>query len=360
MTTVGHHTAFEVRYRNKLKGLLAADGLLMEYNDDLAAIDLGLHLYTPGSSPLQTSHARVWMQAKGLRTESIGVSEYHSAKSIAVAKLPIEIVRYWYSFPEPIYLVVYVESADEFLAADIRELVDTAGGPAKIGKSPEQKTVTLFVPTAATLAWAVERMPRHRSMRIDGPSFRGRPLGHRLDPLRSELNRVDPGTYSRLVRSLLKAHDFRPDSPMSLEKIDEASKVSWSFGRLTYTYEWVNPLFTEFGYDEGSDFRIEGAPFFAQGEVLVIIAPSGNESHHDEIDWVELGVEVTRRDIEQVLVFTNERDHEAAYMGIWRGRIKGPACWPQGLGSLSFNVLVTTNVYLEFLEHLTWRVRNYL
>jgi hypothetical protein len=33
---------------------------------------------------------------------------------------------------------------------------------------------------------------------------------------------------------------------------------------------------------------------------------------------------------------------------------------PQGLGSLAFNVLTATLVYLEFLDRLRWRYVNYL
>jgi hypothetical protein len=32
---------------------------------------------------------------------------------------------------------------------------------------------------------------------------------------------------------------------------------------------------------------------------------------------------------------------------------------PQGLGSLAFNVLMATNIYLEFLDRISWRMVNY-
>jgi hypothetical protein len=50
--------------------------------------------------------------------------------AVAVPGIPVETVRYRYGAPEPVYLVVYLESVDAFLVADVRELVDAAGGPA--------------------------------------------------------------------------------------------------------------------------------------------------------------------------------------------------------------------------------------
>jgi hypothetical protein len=278
MPETGGHTHFEIQYRNKLKALLASDGLLVEYEEDLAALDLGLHIYLPGSDPPEASLVRVWMQAKGLRTASLDLERYRAVTSIAVSKLDIDTVQYWYSFPEPVYIVLYIESADEFLAADIREIVDARGGVPSLRQTASQREVTIHVPKVATLAQAVGHMPRHRSMRIDGPSFRGRPLGHRLDPLRSELHPLKPSRYLALVHALLGVHDFRPSSPEGLKPVHERPQLAWTFGRLTYTYEWAIPLFTEFGYDAGSDFRIEGQPFCAQGEVLVVIAPQADIS----------------------------------------------------------------------------------
>jgi hypothetical protein len=33
-------------------------------------------------------------------------------------------LRFWYAAPEPVYLVVYVESVDLFIAEDVRDIVD--------------------------------------------------------------------------------------------------------------------------------------------------------------------------------------------------------------------------------------------
>jgi hypothetical protein len=116
-----------------------------------------------------------------------------------------------------------------------------------------------------------------------------------------------------------------------------------------------------FGYDEGSDFRIEGAPFHAHGDVLVVVDPNGRQPDDTLRQRLRPFVEEAgARDVEQVLVFLNASEGDAGMVGDWRVSAAPIACWPQAMGSLSFNVLVTTNVYLQFLDRLTWRYVHYL
>jgi hypothetical protein len=99
---------------------------------------------------------------------------------------------------------VHVEAAGVFLADDIRDLVDGLGGMPALASMHDagQITLTLKVPTDSTLENALERMPKHRAVRIDGPHFRGRPLGHRYDPMRSELAPLPPADFEALVMRL--------------------------------------------------------------------------------------------------------------------------------------------------------------
>lgn len=61
----------------------------------------------------------------------------------------------------------------------------------------------------------------------------------------------------------------------------------------------------------------------------------------------------------RVLVFFNAPDHHGL-LGSWRVTLE-PLVWmPQGLGSLAFNVLTATSIYLEFLDRIGWRHVNYL
>lgn len=123
-------------------------------------------------------------------------------------------MRIWYAAPEATYLVVYVGAIDGFLAEDVRDIVDRQGGvdflrPDHFGV---QETITVHVATDALLddrmLDSLDSMVAHRSMRIDGPAFRGRPLGHRLDPLRCGLAELDPDVFDRVVDDLLAAHLF--------------------------------------------------------------------------------------------------------------------------------------------------------
>jgi len=361
---IGDQDAFEFSYRNKLKGLLSQHGLLIEYDEDRAALDLGLHPYKPeAATGHELSDARVWFQCKGVRTIALGAEEFRVSDDVAVADLPVHQVRYWYGGADPVYLVVYVEAADMFLAHEVRELVDAVGGMAALASKQEggQQTLTLKVPTESTLERALERMPHHRSIRVDGPHFRGRPLGHRYDPLRSELSPMAPSEFEALVMRLLELHDFRIEAEIDLRPLlgDDIGRVRGFRGTLHLTYEWVTPLGTEFGTDGVSDFRLEAKPEFAHGEVLVIIhsdvvaAPSPAPAIHQLLkEWETEGVS-------QILVFFNDTDMGGTFGG-WFSNFQPLLRLPQGLGSLAFNVLTTTLVYLEFVDRLRWRYLNYL
>lgn len=362
MPAIGDDDEFESNYMAKLKAKLAPVGLLVNYEKDRAALDLGLHLYARGPAGTQASSVRVWLQAKGRHDASFSYEDFANAALIAVGGLPVDTVKYWYTAPEPVYLVAYVESVDEFLAADVRELVDDLGGMPHLVSLGDQQTMTLHLSTEATLERALVAMPKHRSMRIDGPSFRGRPLGHGHDPLRSELSPLGPDDFEELVNALLAAHDFRPGEWRPLSCLPGHREPRACIGTLGFTYEWVLPMMTEFGFDADSDFRIEGEPFSAHGQVLVVVDPDGEPSAERGEELEDLLDEAVAKGVTQALVFTNAREADASAYATWRLLVEpaAPSCQPQRLGSLAFNVLVTTNVYLQFFDRLTWRFVNFL
>ena len=51
---------------------------------------------------------------------------------------------------------------------------------------------------------------------------------------------------------------------------------------------------------------------------------------------------------------------DGALFGGWRSALEPLAGSPQGLGSLAFNVLTATLVYLEFVDRLRWKYVNYI
>lgn len=343
----------------KLRSILGEKGLLLDYSLDRAAIDVGVHFWVEVEGKRQVVGARVWFQAKGYHDTTVTAADYNEAETITTPSLEMDHVRYWYSSPEPVYLVLYIECVDAFLAADVRDLVDRRGGLTKIA-APGQKTTAFKMSKTETLGRALANMPRHRSMRIDGPSWRGRPLGHGIDPLRSAFAPMPPVLFVDVVSGLLDAHDFRLAAPIASVRdslnVDTPAVLP---GRLYLTYEWVLPMTTEFGWDEGSDFRIEGAPLHAQGDVVVVVDPTGVATPES------LGVDVRALAesiaAERVIVMSNTK-FTAAQFGRWRvgAHAIGLSCEPQDLDSLTFNVLTATNVFLAFHERLAFEHTSYL
>lgn len=358
---VGEDNAFEALYMAKLGSVLAPSGILIKYDNDLAALDRGLHLYEPATSgETEVGPSRVWIQAKGKRAATLTGEKFSKARTVTVSNLSVRQVQYWYAAPEAVYLTVYVESVDTFLAADTRELVDAIGGWQYFREHPNQKTMTLHVPTSASIARALDQMPRHRSMRIDGPAFRGRPLGHRYDPLRSELDVMPPTQFGALVAQILDAYGYKVDAAVEEAPFSPDGPLSASFGKLAYTYEWVLPMTTEFGFDEGSRFRIEGKPLYAHGDVLVIVDAEPDSGNDYAAILSKVLEEASKRKITDVLIFINAGESAMEMATGWRLAAKGFKCWPQLLGSVAFALLVTTNVYLDNLGKVPWHDVNYL
>lgn len=359
MPRIGDDDQFEQNYMAKLRLYLTEVGVLVEYPLDRAAIDVGVHLWVDSEGQDEVVGARIWFQAKGFHSTTIPTDVYEAAEAITTPPLPIDQVSYWYSAPEPVYLVLFVESVDTFLAVDVRDLVDRRGGLKNIADA-DQKTVSFRIPKTETLTAALKAMPRHRSMRIDGPAWRGRPLGHGFDPLRSALAPMAPGMFADLVSGILSAHDFRQiERKRSIRELLSEDKPTVFAGRMHLTYEWILPMTTEFGMDEGSDFRIEGEPFNVQGDVLVIVDPIGSASPKS------LGVHVSKlcreSSINRVLVFANTQFTPAQFGGWFAGlRDSDLICYPQDLGSFTFNVLTTTNVFLDYHDRLELALVNYL
>ncbi|HXH36970.1 MAG TPA: DUF4365 domain-containing protein [Plantibacter sp.] len=341
----------------KLRGNLAERGVAVEYPLDRAAIDVGVHLWVDVDGAKQVVGARVWFQVKGFHDTTVARVDYDEADAITTPSMEMDHVRYWYNAPEPVYLVLYIESADAFLAADVRDLVDRRGGLAKVATS-DQKTTTFKIPKTNTLEHAIAGMPRHRSMRIDGPAWRGRPLGHGIDPLRSALAPMPRELFIDIVNGILSAQDFRLTPPVETVKSHlSANSPTVLRGRMYLTYEWVLPMTTEFGFDAGTDFRIEGAPLHAQGDVLVVVDPVGDAT----LESIDIDAFAKAAATDRVIVMSNTLFTPAQFGQWFAGlREKGLRCEPQDLSSLTFNVLTTTNVFLDFHDRLAFDHVNYL
>ena len=366
---IGKENLFEKSYREKFRSLVSDFGLFVQYEQDLASIDLGLHLTTSSNTEGRVSRTRIWFQLKGIHKETLPTEDYRSLNDVSVPVM-LHHLKFWFASPEPIYLAVYVEAADKFLVEDVRELVYRKWGDRFLtpGTFPEdQHTATVKLRTEATLTpERVELMRRHQSMRIDGPFFRGRPLGHRLDPLRCSLERMEPAVYVCLVQRLLSVHAYRLTEDEELDPavlfagdLPTDEHAALTTGRLFNTYEWVPYLLTEFGVGSTDDFRSEGTPQFAQGPAAVFI--HGDPRSHPCTDSLRDFARCLKdRGIRRLLVFANTDDY--AYFGSFFGGCRGTEveCVPQLLGDLPSSLLTATAVYLEFREAITWKIVNYL
>lgn len=364
---IGKEDEFEGVYREKFRVLAREFGEFVQYERDRAAVDIGLHLTTKSAAQRRVSHTRIWFQLKGIHKETLPPDDYDRARDIGVS-VSLNHLKFWFASPEPIYLVVYVEAADTFLAEDVRELVYRQWGEnffAPNNFRDDQQDVTVHIRTDALLTpERVELMRRHQSMRIDGPFFRGRPLGHRLDPLRCSLCRLEPIVYVSLVQRLLNVHDYRITEALDASSLFSGSALTdehvlLTIGNLYNTFEWVPHLFTEFGTGPNDDFRVEGTPQFAHGATAVCIHGDPRSRPHPDT-LRDFAGSIRDRSIHRLLVFANTDD--AAYFGSFFGGCRGTGveCMPQLLGDLGYSLLTATVVYLEFREAISWKLLNYL
>lgn len=366
--TIGYNDEFEGRYTEKFRLRAGEHGEFVKYERDRTATDLGVHLTYPAKKGREVSHTRIWFQLKGIKSTTLPYEKYAQAHAIS---LPVSLdhLKFWFASPEPIYLVLYVECVDKFLVEDVQEIVHRGWGeeflrPETFPVGQEQVTVKLSKDAELTPAtWAA--MLRHQSMRIDGPFFRGRPLGHRLDPLRCSLNKFDPAVFCQLVGRLLDVHGYHKEEDLEPAILFpnvsiDSQRAVLTRGMLHHTFEWVFQMTTEYGIGANDDFRIEGKPLSAQGRCAVFIH-GDPRSYPDSEAFRRFAGSLLEQRIPQLLVFANLRD-DPAYFGAFFSATRGTglSCIPLLLGEIAYSLLTTTVVYLEFREAVSWRCKNYL
>ena len=361
---VGPQTQFEREYDIKFRGLLVSRGLFIQYDRDNAGIDLGLHLFSPTRrrDPSRPSLAKVWFQLKGHTRKSFPADRLAGMQLVPCSKLLVDTVRFWLASPEVVYLVVYLEATDEFIGEDVREIVGRQAPEALMDLNllgGGHKTMTLNVDRHAVLDDAAfDRMLNHGALRIDGPQWRGRPLGHNIDPSRSEINPLHSVDYLNLVERLLEAHGFVLHGAIPMP--DGVEDVTLTQGVMHSTYEWTHQLFTEFGFSDDETFRIESRPFYVQGPCAVLI-DARQEADVDIWDYIHTICEAIHAGgtVKQLLVFINRTTEEGEF-GDSRKAAEPLECMPQDLGSLTFNLLTATSIYLEFREKISWNTAHSL
>lgn len=365
---IGRTDGFERRYVQKFRNLISDFGEFINYEYDRAAVDLGLHLTEPSSESggLETvSNVRIWFQLKGVQSSTLSLIDFERSADIAIP-LKVSHIKFWYASPEAIYVAVYIECIDTFIAEDIRNIVDRTWkddilNPLTLGS---QEKITVKLSKAAILDQVrLKDMTKHRSLRIDGPSFRGRPLGHRLDPLRCILKKMEPTIFSSLVERLLEEHRYQVEEEVDIKNLfpqnsDDIARLT--YGTLHYTYEWVFQMTTLFTPDN-SGFRLEGSPISAQGKCAVLIHSKKCNRPQSKV-LKQLIKQMNEKEIEHLLVFVNEQiTRDMAYAGSFVSilRKKDVKCVPQGLSELAFSLLVATLVYIDFRDKVSFELVNY-
>lgn len=263
MPSLQTEESFEDDYRRRFEALIRDRGLLIEFRRDRAALDVAVMLTREGS--LELSGVKVWFQLKGVHAATLSAEQLCS-KGHAAVRVSLDHLRFWYAAPEATYLVLYVEATGEFLAEDVRDIVDRQWGPGFLAPDAlvGQDTVTVHLQAdAAFNEELLYRMLAHRSMRIDGPAFRGRPLGHRFDPLRSQLDILQPDDFEIVVNALLAAHNYRNEEDLSASMLladlqPGRNEATLRVGTLHSTYEWIFQLSVEFGHATDPQPRDEG------------------------------------------------------------------------------------------------------
>lgn len=364
MPMIGGDDEFESRYMARLRAILTEHGVTVTYEKDRAAIDTGLHLFIEGPLGRHAVPGRVWFQAKGKRQTSLCLADYSARRDVEI-RVPVDHVRFWYAAPEPVYLTIYVEAVDQFIAEDVRDIVDRQWPNGSFYSTvPEcQKSVTLHVDTSMILNDVrLEAMLAHRSMRIDGPSFRGRPLGHRFDPLRSQISVGSAELWSRLVTRILAVHDFREKY-----RKDMTPDLCACFGRLYQTLEWQSPAFAEYGYGSDDDLRQEPPIFSVHGDVVVILDLSKDRKSLTTKERASLQMTLgTDPGAERAVVVLFNGKERSGTRGVWRSALDDLGAYRQpsrahllGLESITSLLLVATLVYLEFAPELSWGHASY-
>ena len=140
---IGAADALEHRYMAKFRHFAAGYGTFVEYASDRAGRDIGLHFtqLTAGGGRIVTP-ALVWFQMKGISAGKLSKEAFNVAEAVTLS-LQTNHLRFWYVAPEPTYLVVYVESVDQFLVINIKDWVSEQLGEKILTTAQQSYSVSI-------------------------------------------------------------------------------------------------------------------------------------------------------------------------------------------------------------------------
>jgi len=225
---IGARDDFENIYMGKFRALAAPHGLFVEYERDRAGRDIGLQLTRTnqaGDGKIVTP-ALIWFQMKGIMAGTLSLAEYQKSEEV-VLDLEVAHLRFWYLNIQPTYLAVYVESADQFLAIDLKKWVEGQYGEEILRL--DQKTVRVKV---------------NKRNVLDGHFFQI-VLDRNLIPvLRTTLRQEDDKGIARFLRDSSVVHwlhncrEEGRDARLMVIKWMSKMRTEVYFQTMTYEGEW--------------------------------------------------------------------------------------------------------------------------
>jgi len=149
MLTIGKTDAFEHDYMTRFEKLAGRYGIFVKYERDRAARDIGLHLTKEMRSGSKlVTNSLVWFQMKGVMSTTLSKEVFDQNKEVRLS-MEVPHLRHWYLDNEPTQLVVYVESANQFLVMNLQKYVRERWG--RDIMTLNQATATVTVPDSSVL-----------------------------------------------------------------------------------------------------------------------------------------------------------------------------------------------------------------
>ncbi|MFP4498754.1 MAG: hypothetical protein ACLFQV_11130 [Vulcanimicrobiota bacterium] len=359
---------FYEHYSQKFQQLVTKYGKFLQYDNNKVAVDVGTSLKKQKHESFDTGKgSKVWFQLYGIQQEKFPVKQYQNQSSVKL-ELHLEELKCWYASPETIYLVVYVESADLFLAQEIKSIVNRYWGD-NIFKTQslqaDNKKIEIEIENNRPLNDIfLKRVFSHHKMKINGPAYRGRILGHHLDPLGCIPKQIEPLVFEAMVKDILNAHHYKLINNVNLNEIFEDNPfnkdiIDFSYGIVYHSYEWIFPLFKKPGQENRA--ILERDINHVQGPCGIIIASKINNTPDFKSLKKIAEYLLFTKGIKRLMVFINDYSDSDFVKSF--ARISGETglvCYPHHLEAITFNLLIATSIYLAYRDKINWKTIKYL
>lgn len=302
-------------------------GLEISIPRDYAGIDKGLLLYTDDSRNL-VSNRKIWFQFKSIERNTKTTAKYDTETCITAKNIKMSHIKYWGTFGEPVFLVVYSQNDDKFYYIDTTETQNLF--------SNEKRSVNIKIEKKNTLnsQFFVEQRSKAPSVRADSSTYAGKILAINLDPLRSCIKKPDEKSYIKLVDEILHAHNF-----VQKDKIETLNYIKYT-GCLFQPIEIPNYWTIEFGTSD-SPFRNNGEIDRVDGNIDIYVI-----SNPCNFDFNELPAN-------ESVVFYNCEDKDHIF-----GIIKSKQSLPISNNSITYLIVLAPLLFNTFRTDIKWQLIN--